>query len=357
MKGKTSLFQRTRALLLTLCMALMLLPVSAMADDEKTVVEDIRIDNVSTYLQEGQAFPFTGVSAEPDKYQLLGEYWCILGETDNGIDVIAYATNDPEDVYQMGEPLTTVERDVEYYHFARVRLTDGSCIFDETTTLTVNGLYTVPAFCDNGSTEAMGCAFITFGDYVPTTVLRTAGVVGATLDFKAGDKVTFTGKSAEPELYTITEYWSIYDEDGFLIEMCTSDPDYTDDFTEFQAGVTYAYNVEYQLTDQAIAQGYGFDRDAVSSINGRTVPGYFIFSDFLIGYELNVTFTADGASYQWPDGSDQPTNPEQPGQPTTPEQPSKPESPKTGDAGVMLWMTTAMAAAAAMVLTLRKKRA
>lgn len=362
MKGRTSLFQRTRALLLTLCMVLMLLPVSAMADDEKTVVEDIRIDNVSNgYVRDGDPIVFTGRSAEPDQYELLGEYWFRMEPRPDGdYEATGYATSDPEARYAQGERITAFDSDYIYYYWILVRTTSDSLVFAQDVPVYLNGEMAWPSENPAGVTELMCRPDGIAPDYIPTTVIPSAGVVGATLNFKAGDKPVFTGTSAQPDLYDIVESWIALDENGDWLARISTDTDRNfGDFGAFQdvsSGVTYLYVTEYWLHVEACRQLIGFTPDTTATVNGVSMTAEFYDSTDMGGV-VSVTFTADGASYQWPDSSDQPANPEQPSQPTTPEQPSKPESPKTGDTGIMLWITIAMAAAAAMVLTLRKKRA
>ncbi len=220
---------------------------------------------------------------------------------------------------------------------------------------------------------------------VPRKAVELIEITGVTTKFNVGDAPKFTGKVADNALYeidyegwagdneiiTTSEYWNNRFKDWGNAPL-----------TSFKANTKYTYNIYVKLTDEAVKNGYYFDKDKTKlSINGEFIN---IDSKYVSIDEGNPTVASFGdVLTMTPTENSQgtPTTPsesEKPSQePATPSEPEKSSqepatstqetenkteqtnNPKTGDtSNIFVWYSLFAASALSMlgIIVYNKKK-
>ena len=243
---------------------------------QEKYIEEVEINNATISFKVGDKPVFTGKVSDEAPYVLRDESW----ETDGGNKGhhlgSMWNDNNPDKLFNTFEGGKTYN-----YGVYLVSYDYKGYFFTRDTKLKINGKYYNYGELEWASQPNVN-KFSTM--WITTNLTMTPKseklvdlieITDVTTNFKVGDKPVFTGKVAENSLYEIdNEGWAGAD------EMITSSEYWNNRYkdwgnaplTSFKANTEYSYAIYVKLTDEAVKNGYYFDKDKTKlSINGKVI--------------------------------------------------------------------------------------
>ena len=378
--------------MLLLCFALSVMPMKVMAATE---MSNANIGSVKFDYMAGEA-PKTSArityddAGNYDNYEIEYEYWEEMKTNENGVAVPVkywYSDESKNNALSQDKKITTFEEGKTYMYSISLKAKDGY-IFSDNCAVKIND-ETVKAQNVIKTPNGAGIFVTAIKTIKPISKkpVELIEITDVTTNFKVGDKPVFTGKVAKNSLYEIdNEGWSGNN------EMITSSEYWNNRYkdwgnaplTSFKANTEYSYAIYVKLTDEAVKNGYYFDKDKTKiSINGKTIT--MNPDSVSINESNNVVAWFYGVLKMTPTGNSQenpitPSEPEKPSQepvtpttPTTPTQETEKEpqatenkteqtknetnNPKTGDSIItsVILFVTSIATIGALTIINRKK--
>ena len=342
---------------------------------QEKYIEEVEINNATVSFKAGDKPVFTGKVSDDAPYSLRDESW----ETDGGNKGhhlgSMWNENNKDKLFSTFEGGKTynygvyfVSNDFQGYFFTR------------DTKLKINGKYYNYSSLDWESQPDVN-KFATM--WVTTDLIMTPKseklvdlieITDVTTKFNVGDAPKFTGKVADNALYEIDyEGWSGDN------EIITTSEYWNNRFkdwgnaplTSFKANTEYSYTIYVKLTDEAVKDGYYFDKDKTKlSINGEFIN---IDSKYVGIDEGNPTVATFGEVLKMTPIENSQGNPTTPSEPEKPSQETEKEpqttenkteqtknetnNPKTGDnitTSIMLFVAS-IATIGTLTIVKRKK--
>lgn len=322
-------------------------------------ISEVEINNATISFKVGDKPVFSGKTPENVPYIYQSEFWSTDGGKKYYYAADFWNINNPDDLF------TKFESGKSYTYGIYFKAEEGYC-FTADTKLKINGKY-----YDYDTSEYDPMLQYNEGEYATMWIHNTGLVItpkseklvdlieitNVTTKFNIGDAPKFTGKVADNALYEIDyEGWAGGN------EMITTSEYWNNRFfkdwgnaplTSFKANTKYSYTIYVKLTDEAVKNGYYFDRDKTKlSINGEFIN---IDSKYVGIDEGNPTVATFGEVLKMtPTSTDQSQDTTTGGNTST-----NVENPKTGD-NVMMYLATGILSiiglAGASVIVYRKKQ-
>ena len=322
-------------------------------------ISEVEINNATISFKVGDKPVFSGKTPENVPYIYQSEFWSTDGGQKYYYAADFWNINNPDDLF------TKFESGKSYTYGIYFKAEEGYC-FTADTKLKINGKY-----YDYDTSEYDPMLQYNEGEYATMWIHNTGLVItpkseklvdlieitNVTTKFNIGDAPKFTGKVADNALYEIDyEGWAGGN------EMITTSEYWNNRFfkdwgnaplTSFKANTKYSYTIYVKLTDEAVKNGYYFDRDKTKlSINGEFIN---IDSKYVGIDEGNPTVATFGEVLKMtPTSTDQSQDTTTGGSTST-----NVENPKTGD-NVMMYLATGILSiiglAGASVIVYRKKQ-
>jgi len=322
-------------------------------------ISEVEINNATISFKVGDKPVFSGKTPENVPYIYQSEFWSTDGGKKYYYAADFWNINNPDDLF------TKFESGKSYTYGIYFKAEEGYC-FTADTKLKINGKY-----YDYDTSEYDPMLQYNEGEYATMWIHNTGLVItpkseklvdlieitNVTTKFNIGDAPKFTGKVADNALYEIDyEGWAGGN------EMITTSEYWNNRFfkdwgnaplTSFKANTKYSYTIYVKLTDEAVKNGYYFDRDKTKlSINGEFIN---IDSKYVGIDEGNPTVATFGEVLKMtPTSTDQSQDATTGGSTST-----NVENPKTGD-NVMMYLATGILSiiglAGASVIVYRKKQ-
>ena len=302
-------------------------------------ISEVEINNATISFKVGDKPVFSGKTPENVPYIYQSEFWSTDGGKKYYYAADFWNINNPDDLF------TKFESGKSYTYGIYFKAEEGYC-FTADTKLKINGKY-----YDYDTSEYDPMLQYNEGEYATMWIHNTGLVItpkseklvdlieitNVTTKFNIGDAPKFTGKVADNALYEIDyEGWAGGN------EMITTSEYWNNRFfkdwgnaplTSFKANTKYSYTIYVKLTDEAVKNGYYFDRDKTKlSINGEFIN---IDSKYVGIDEGNPTVATFGEVLKMtPTSTDQSQDTTTGGSTST-----NVENPKTGD-NVMMYLAT-----------------
>ena len=296
MKNQKRHGKKLLSILLVLCMALTLVPITAFAEGVN-YIGDVDIEGVTFNYEPGDAPKATAYKCDPwdEQYDIEYEYWEEMETNANGGSVPVkywYSDESKNNALAEDKKITTFEEGKTYMYSISLKSRAGNT-FASNSKVTINGTNVNSANVTNTGTVLFVVAVRTIK---PETVqLQNISVVeinNATISFNVGDKPVFTGKTPEnvPYIYQ-SEYWSTDGGKKYYYSADFWNDDNPDDlFTEFENGKTYTYGIYFKA-----AEGYCFTVDTKLKINGK----YYDYDT--TDYDPMLQYSNGGYATMWVD--------------------------------------------------------
>ena len=372
--------------MLLLCIAVSVMPMKALASTEMSNVNigSVKFDYMAGEAPKASAGITYDDAGNYDKYEIEYEYWEEMKTNENGVAVPVkywYSDESKNNALSQDKKITTFEEGKTYMYSISLKAKDGY-IFSNNCAVKING-ETVKTQNVNKTPNGTGIFVTAIKTIKPISKkpVELIEITDVTTNFKVGDKPVFTGKVAKNSLYEIdNEGW------GGANEMITSSEYWNNRYkdwgnaplTSFKANTEYSYAIYVKLTDEAVKNGYYFDKDKTKlSINGKVIT--MNPDSVSIDESNNVVAWFYGVLKMTPTENSQenpstPSDPEKPSQePATPTQETEKEpqvtenkteqkesetnNPKTGD-GIILYVALAGVSLAGLVtmIAVRKRK-
>ena len=339
-------------------------------------ISEVEINNATISFKVGDKPVFSGTTPENVPYIYQSEFWSTDGGKKYYYAADFWNINNPDDLF------TKFESGKSYTYGIYFKAEEGYC-FTADTKLKINGKY-----YDYDTSEYDPMLQYNEGEYATMWIHNTGLVItpkseklvdlieitDVTTKFNVGDAPKFTGKVADNALYEIDyEGWSGDN------EIITTSEYWNNRFkdwgnaplTSFKANTEYSYTIYVKLTDEAVKDGYYFDKDKTKlSINGEFIN---IDSKYVGIDEGNPTVATFGEVLKMTPIENSQGNPTTPSEPEKPSQETEKEpqttenkteqtknetnNPKTGDnitTSIMLFVAS-IATIGTLTIVKRKK--
>ena len=211
-----------------------------------------------------------------DNYEIEYEYWEEMETNEKGESVPVkfwYSDENKNNALSQDKKITTFEEGKTYMYSISLKAKDGYSFKDGSTVKINNETVKKENVIKNNS--GLFVTAIKTINPISKKVLELVEITGVTTKFNVGDAPKFTGKIADNALYEIdNEGW------GCANEMITSSEYWNNRYkdwgnaplTSFKANTEYSYAIYVKLTDEAVKNGYYFDKDKTKlSINGKVI--------------------------------------------------------------------------------------
>ena len=324
---------------------------------QEKYIEEVEINNATVSFKSGDKPVFTGKVSDDAPYMYRDEWWSLNGNDKEHHAGSMWNDNNPDKLFNTFESGKTYKYGLYFTSYDY-----KGYFFTRDTKLKINGKYYNYRELNWESQPDIN-KFSTM--WVTTDLIMTPKseklvdlieITDVTTKFNVGDAPKFTGKVADNALYEIDyEGWAGGN------EMITTSEYWNNRFkdwgnaplTSFKANTKYSYTIYVKLTDEAVKNGYYFDRDKTKlSINGEFIN---IDSKYVGIDEGNPTVATFGEVLKMtPTSTDQSQDTTTGGSTST-----NVENPKTGD-NVMMYLATGILSiiglAGASVIVYRKKQ-
>ena len=375
--------------MLLLCFALSIMPMKVLASTEMSNanIGSVKFDYMAGEAPKASANITYDEEGNYNNYEIEYEYWEEMKTNENGDAVPVkywYSDESKNNALASDKKITTFEEGKTYMYSISLKAKDGY-IFSDNCAVKINN-ETVKKQNVTKVNNATGL-FVTAIKTIKPISKKTVELIeitDVTTKFNVGDAPKFTGKVSKNSLYeidyegwagdneiiTTSEYWNNRFKDWGNAPL-----------TSFKANTKYSYTIYVKLTDEAVKNGYYFDRDKTKlSINGEfiNIDSKYVGIDegnptvATFGEILKITPTEN--SQENPTTPSEPEKPSQePVTPTTPTQETEKEpqatenkteqtknetnNPKTGDnitTSIMLFVAS-IATIGTLTIVKRKK--
>ena len=277
MKIKKSKIFVITMLLLCFTLSVMQMKVFAATEIGNANIGSVNFDYVAGDVPKASANVTYDEAGNYDHYKIEYECWQEMEEdatTGESVPVkFWYSDESKYTPVTQDKKIITFEEGKTYMYSISLKANDGDSFKDECTVKINNDTIKKENVMKNGNV-----LFVTAVKTIKPISKKPVELIeitDVTTNFKVGDKPVFTGKAAEPSLYEIdNEGWSGAD------EMITSSEYWNNRYkdwgnaplTSFKANTEYSYAIYVKLTDEAVKNGYYFDKDKTKlSINGKVI--------------------------------------------------------------------------------------
>ena len=238
MKERT-LKAKLLTVLLTLCLALSFVPITAFADSEITTVEII---GATLSYNPGDAPRDTAAVATADqgKYRIADECWQELNEND-----VAVAVWHSDDGAYSTLPTITAFESGKKYVYSVLLMPEREYDFGREVVATVNGSTVTAVLATDGYLSLPNVKTMIPTESDNPAAIDLIEINDITVSFKDGDKPVFTGLVSDDAAYAFRcEWWSLDSDTGIL----STEPEWGGDIynkkiNAFEARKTYHYGV------------------------------------------------------------------------------------------------------------------
>lgn len=273
-------------------------PVTVSDGADDTVIKDVEVIGATLSYNEGDTPKATAVTKDIGaNYEIAYESWDETNQNDFWFSNEEYYTE------LLGGRFTSFEEGKSYRYSILLKVKNGRTFAatDSGLTVTVNGWtveqQNISVNPDGQSVYVTGIATITPTKPVEPKEIEVIEINNATITFKDGDKLVFTGNVPDNKDYAFRcEWWSLDSDTGLV----STEPEwgseiYKNKITTFEAGKTYHYGVYVTAYIADISP------DAKLKINGQEVKYTRIGDEndtqsFWVETDLTMTPTAAGAS-------------------------------------------------------------
>ena len=363
--------------MLLLCFALSVMPMKVLAATEMSNanIGSVKFDYMAGEAPKASANITYDEEGNYNNYEIEYEYWEEMETNEKGESVPVkywYSDENKNNALSQDKKITTFEEGKTYMYSISLKAKDGYSFKDGSTVKINNETVKKENVIKNNS--GLFVTAIKTIKPISKKVLELVEITGVTTKFNVGDAPKFTGKVADNALYEIdNEGWAGAD------EIITSSEYWNNRYkdwgntllTSFKENTKYSYNIYVKLTDEAVKNGYYFDKDKTKiSINGKTIT--MNPDSVSIDESNNVVAWFYGVLKMTPTGNSQenpttPSEPEKPSQePVTPTQETENKTeqtknetnnPKTGDSIItsVILFVTSIATIGALTIVNRKK--
>ncbi len=368
--------------MLLLCFALSVMPMKVLASTEMSNanIGSVKFDYMAGEAPKASANITYDEEGNYNNYEIEYEYWEEMETNEKGESVPVkfwYSDENKNNALSQDKKITTFEEGKTYMYSISLKAKDGYSFKDGSTVKINNETVKKENVIKNNS--GLFVTAIKTINPISKKVLELVEITGVTTKFNVGDAPKFTGKVADNALYEIdNEGWAGAD------EIITSSEYWNNRYkdwgntllTSFKENTKYSYNIYVKLTDEAVKNGYYFDKDKTKiSINGKTIT--MNPDSVSIDESNNVVAWFYGVLKMTPTGNSQenpttPSEPEKPSQepvtPTTPTQETENKTeqtknetnnPKTGDniiTSIILFVTSITTIGALTIVNRKKAR-
>ena len=251
--------------------------------NQADVIKNIEINGATLSYQAGEKPVATAKRGDENapNYQIAYEYIEEMEKkSDGSVEPVKYWYSDTNKNNSLAadKKITTFEAGKTYMYSLSLEAINGRTFAspNQGLSLKVNGK-TIAA--QNITVSSQGTSLFVTAIQTIKPVQRQAlelvEITGATLSFKAGDQPLFTGK-VNSALYEIdhegwsTEDYGVTSSDYWNKRYGNFEGSWGQLLTTFEANKEYTYHFYVKLTDEAVKQGYYFDKEKTKvSLNGQ----------------------------------------------------------------------------------------
>lgn len=282
--------------------------VTATSDStqQETLIQQANIEKAKLNYQVGESPKVSAEVAdeETDQYEIAYECW---EEMENGEPVAFWYSDESKYIPSM-KRITKFEEGKDYMYSIELREKDGYK-FSEHCDVRVNSIPQTTII------KTVNGLFMPSIDTIHPVTLKEIGTIeinNATLNFKDGEKVVFTGTTPEDAKYMLVfEEWRTDGEWTRSEEWFNNDEHHGNDkiINTFEKNKTYHYNIFVQPTHEAGREGWVFGPNTKLIINGKEVSYTYqtdaeyeggLTYDFYSYTELSMTpETTHTHSFKW----------------------------------------------------------
>ena len=366
-------FKKSKIFIITmllLCFALSVMPMKVFASTEmnNANIGSVKFDYMAGEAPKASANITYDEEGNYNNYEIEYEYWEEMKTNENGYAVPVkywYSDESKNNALSQDKKITTFEEGKTYMYSISLKAKDGY-IFSDNCAVKINNETVKKENVIKNNSGLFVTAIKTIKPISKKTV-ELIEITDVTTKFNVGDAPKFTGKVSKNSLYeidyegwagdneiiTTSEYWNNRFKDWGNAPL-----------TSFKANTKYSYTIYVKLTDEAVKNGYYFDRDKTKlSINGEFIN---IDSKYVGIDEGNPTVATFGEVLKMTPIENSQGNPTTPTQETekepqatenkTEQTKNETTNPKTGDniiTSIMLFVTSIVTIS---VLTIVKRK-
>ena len=264
--------------MLMLLVAMCIAPITVFATTEigEANIGSVNFDYVAGDAPKASAHITYDEAGNYDNYEIEYEYWEEMETNENGESnpvKFWYSDENKNNALSQDKKITTFEEGKTYMYSISLKAKDGYS-FKDGCTVKINDETVKKENVIKNSSGVYVTAIKTIKP-ISKKVVELVEINGVTTKFNVGDVPKFTGKVADNALYEIdNEGWAGADEIITSSEYWNNRyKDWGDTLlTSFKENTKYSYNIYVKLTDEAVKNGYYFDKDKTKiSINGKTI--------------------------------------------------------------------------------------
>ena len=265
-------------IMLMLLVAMCIAPITVFATTEigEANIGSVNFDYVAGDAPKASAHITYDEAGNYDNYEIEYEYWEEMETNENGESnpvKFWYSDENKNNALSQDKKITTFEEGKTYMYSISLKAKDGYS-FKDGCTVKINDETVKKENVIKNSSGVYVTAIKTIKP-ISKKVVELVEINGVTTKFNVGDVPKFTGKVADNALYEIdNEGWAGADEIITSSEYWNNRyKDWGDTLlTSFKENTKYSYNIYVKLTDEAVKNGYYFDKDKTKiSINGKTI--------------------------------------------------------------------------------------
>ena len=264
--------------MLMLLVAMCIAPITVFATTEigEANIGSVNFDYVAGDAPKASAHITYDEAGNYDNYEIEYEYWEEMETNENGESnpvKFWYSDENKNNALSQDKKITTFEEGKTYMYSISLKAKDGYS-FKDGCTVKINDETVKKENVIKNSSGVYVTAIKTIKP-ISKKVVELVEINGVMTKFNVGDVPKFTGKVADNALYEIdNEGWAGADEIITSSEYWNNRyKDWGDTLlTSFKENTKYSYNIYVKLTDEAVKNGYYFDKDKTKiSINGKTI--------------------------------------------------------------------------------------
>lgn len=264
--------------MLMLLVAMCIAPITVFATTEigEANIGSVNFDYVAGDAPKASAHITYDEAGNYDNYEIEYEYWEEMETNENGESnpvKFWYSDENKNNALSQDKKITTFEEGKTYMYSISLKAKDGYS-FKDGCTVKINDETVKKENVIKNSSGVYVTAIKTIKP-ISKKVVELVEINGVTTKFNVGDVPKFTGKVADNALYEIdNEGWAGADEIITSSEYWNNRyKDWGDTLlTSFKENTKYSYNIYVKLTDEAVKNGYYFDKDKTKiSINRKTI--------------------------------------------------------------------------------------